>query len=352
MDSVRPLEWRDGALWLLDQTLLPHEVSWVECGTAAHVADAIRTMKVRGAPAIGVAAAYGIALAAKSLSRESLDRFETAMRGEAQHMAASRPTAVNLRWGVDRMMRAIAAAGSVPEKVAVAEAEAERICREDEAANEAIGRHGAALVPEKGGVLTHCNAGALATAAYGTALGVIRAAWEQGKRPNVFHTETRPWLQGARLTAWEFAQMGIPAKVLVDSAAALLMSRGQVQFVVVGADRIAANGDTANKIGTYALALAAREHGVGFYVAAPTSTVDLSLPTGDGIPIEERAPSEVTSFAGTRTAPEGVLAWNPVFDVTPARLIAGIITEVGVLRSPYEGSLRRAVASAKVKEAV
>jgi methylthioribose-1-phosphate isomerase len=281
-------------------------------------------MAVRGAPAIGCAAAYGLALTARSG-----EDFEKARAT----LLAARPTAVNLRWALERL------AGVRPRTFEALLAEADRVLREDLEACRAIGRNGAALVPDGKGILTHCNAGGLATSGYGTALGVVRAAIEGGKRCDVFADETRPWLQGARLTAWELLQDGIPVTLLPDAAAASLLASGKIGCVVVGADRIARNGDTANKIGTYPLALAAQAAGVPFFVAAPTSTVDLRAASGAEIPIEERAASEVTHLAGQRIAPEGVLVFNPAFDVTPARYIAAIVTERGVARAPYEASL-------------
>ncbi len=292
--------------------------------TAAETAQAIRDMAVRGAPAIGCAAAYGLALAVRSG-----EDFEKARAT----LLAARPTAVNLRWALERL------AAVRPRTFEALLAEADRVLREDLEACRAIGRNGAALVPDGKGILTHCNAGGLATAGYGTALGVVRAAIEGGKRCDVFADETRPWLQGARLTAWELLQDGIPVTLLPDAAAASLLASGKIGCVVVGADRIARNGDTANKIGTYPLALAAQAAGVPFFVAAPTSTVDLRAASGAEIPIEERAASEVTHLAGQRIAPEGVQVFNPAFDITPARYIAAIVTERGVARAPYEASL-------------
>ena len=340
----RAIQWRDGRLLLLDQTRLPRQRVVLEIAHWREVVRAIREMRVRGAPALGVAAAYALALAARESAAGSVASLRAELEQAAGEIVAARPTAVNVAWAVERLLRAAAAEATAAGVRARLVAEAHRLQEEDEAANRAIGRLGAALLPDDGGVLTHCNTGALATVGYGTALGVIRAAWEAGKRLQVYATETRPFLQGARLTAWELVELGIPVTLLVDGAAAFLMQRRRVQCVVVGADRIAASGDVANKIGTYALALAAREHGVPFYVAAPTSTVDLHLPAGEGVPIEERAPEEVTRVAGVPTAPEGVGVWNPAFDVTPARLVSAIVTERGVLRPPYQEALRRAVA--------
>jgi methylthioribose-1-phosphate isomerase len=322
--SFRTLWFEGGALHLLDQRGLPSRADVVVARTAAETAQAIRDMAVRGAPAIGCAAAYGLALAVRSG-----EDFEKARA----MLLAARPTAVNLRWALERL------AAVRPRTFEALLAEADRVLREDLEACRAIGRNGAALVPDGKGILTHCNAGGLATAGYGTALGVVRAAIEGGKRCDVFADETRPWLQGARLTAWELLQDGIPVTLLPDAAAAALLASGKIGCVVVGADRIARNGDTANKIGTYPLALAAQAAGVPFFVAAPTSTVDLRTAGGAEIPIEERAASEVTHLAGQRIAPEGVQVFNPAFDVTPARYIAAIVTERGVARAPYEASL-------------
>lgn len=322
--AFRTLWFEDGALHLLDQRALPGNVEIVTVRSAKQTAQAIREMVVRGAPAIGCAAAYGLALSA--LSREP---FEDAKA----MLFASRPTAVNLRWALERLARI------EPRSFEALKAEADRVLAEDLEACKSIGRFGAALVPDGRGILTHCNAGGLATAGYGTALGVVRAALEQGKRCAVFADETRPWLQGARLTAWELLQDGIPVTLLPDVAAASLLASGRIGCVVVGADRIARNGDTANKVGTYPLALAAHAAGVPFFVAAPTTTLDGRAATGAEIPIEERAAEEVTHVKGTRIAAEGVSVFNPAFDVTPARYIAAIVTERGVARAPYEQSL-------------
>ena len=344
-----PIAWRDGRLLLLDQTRLPESEEWASACGPGEVAGAIRGMQVRGAPAIGVAAAYGMALAAQAAASPSLSRTEmgaampaflSRLEADADALAVARPTAVNLGWAVRRCMDAARACGSPDEAADRILALAHRMHEDDVAANRAIGRGGAALLPDSGGVLTHCNTGALATAGYGTALGVVRAAWESGKRLRVFCTETRPWMQGARLTAWELARLGVPATLIVDSAAGALMAAGRVSAVVTGADRVAANGDTANKIGTYALAALAESHNIPFYIAAPVSTVDFGTPSGAAIPIEERPDEEVTSLGGRRIAAEGVDVWNPAFDVTPSRLIAAIITERGVARPPYEASLR------------
>ncbi len=334
---IEPVRWAHDRLELLDQTLLPlrevvrHYARWED------VADAIRTLVVRGAPAIGVAAAYGVALAARESHAKTFDALlgdlETAIKG----LAATRPTAVNLFWALDRMRRtATALAGQAPDAVrARLLAEAEAIRTEDIAANRAMGVHGVALVPDHARILTHCNAGALATAGYGTALGVIRAAHERGKVALVWVDETRPVMQGSRLTAWEMVHEGIPHRLIPDVAAGSVMARGEVDLVVTGADRIAANGDTANKIGTYGVAVLARHHEVPFYVAAPFSTIDASLATGREIPIEERDAGEVRRTASQQTAPTDSPVYNPAFDVTPAELITAIITERGVFRPPY-----------------
>jgi methylthioribose-1-phosphate isomerase len=311
--EVEPIRWKGDRLELLDQRELPDKTVYVACRTAAEVARAIRDMVVRGAPAIGCAAAFGVVL-----DKGSNQAYEV--------LAKSRPTAVNLFWALERM-----------KKAKDLEAEARAIYEEDLAANRAMGKIGAELIPERARVMTHCNAGALATAGYGTALGVIRAS--KGKNISVIANETRPYLQGARLTAWELVQEGIPCTLITDSMAGHLMSTGEVDVVVVGADRIAANGDVANKIGTYPLAVLAKRHGVPFYVAAPLSTFDPKIPDGSHIPIEERPAAEVTGYRGTRWAPEGVLVRNPAFDVTPADLITGIICEKGVASPPYPQSI-------------
>ena len=311
--SVEPIRWKNGRLELLDQRLLPDEERYVACRTAAEVATAIREMVVRGAPAIGCSAAFGVVL-----SGGSPESYEL--------LAKSRPTAVNLFWALERM-----------KKAKDLKAEAEAIFAEDLATNRKMGEIGAKLVPAGARVMTHCNAGALATAGYGTALGVIRSA--KNKNISVIASETRPYLQGARLTAWECVQEGIPCTLITDNMAGHLISRGEVDLVIVGADRIAANGDTANKIGTYPLAVLARRHGLPFYVAAPLSTFDPAIADGSAIPIEERAPEEVTGYRGTRWAPHGVKVRNPAFDVTPAELITGIICERGVALAPYRESI-------------
>jgi methylthioribose-1-phosphate isomerase len=339
---IKTLEWTEAGVCFIDQTKLPTEESYVTCSSYEQVAEAIRTMIVRGAPAIGVAAAMGVALGAeKSAARE-----HAGLRKEFDEickvMASTRPTAVNLFWAIERMRRQFDATqklGIGEIKKALVE-EAQRMYVEDIAANRAMGKHGATLMPASGGVLTHCNAGALATCGYGTALGVIRAAVEAGKNIHVFADETRPFLQGSRLTAWELNKDGIPTTVISDNMAGAMMKQGKIGAVVVGADRIAANGDVANKIGTYTVAVLAKEHGIPFYVAAPWSTVDLATPDGSGIPIEQRSATEVTHFSGKRIAPEGIRVENPAFDVTPNKYVAAIITERGVARAPYGESLK------------
>jgi methylthioribose-1-phosphate isomerase len=331
---------------LLDQRLLPGAVEYFRCRNCRDVVFAVQEMVVRGAPAIGVAAAWACVLAAQELADEGSRRenWEAALDAMLGELRKARPTAVNLAWAVDRMRSLWQQSGpDSPGKVlAVWKAEAARMQAEDVAVNRRIGAHGAALLDQDDRVLTHCNAGALATAGYGTALGVIYAACGQGKNIRVIADETRPLLQGARLTAHELQARGVPVTVVCDNACALLMRRGMVNKVVVGADRIAANGDVANKIGTYGVALIARAHGVPFYVAAPLSTIDPATPTGDDIPLEERPGVEVTRFAGRALAPEGVPAYNFAFDVTPAELVSGIVTEKGVLRPPYPVSIARA----------
>ncbi|HKJ76362.1 MAG TPA: S-methyl-5-thioribose-1-phosphate isomerase [Gammaproteobacteria bacterium] len=330
-DNVRAVAWEEGALRLLDQRLLPQQETYLRLETPETVAEAIADMVVRGAPAIGITAAYGVVLAARRAYAAAPGDWREAIRPDLERLAASRPTAVNLFWALERMERAFAAVDGDPEPALLAEAGA--IHAEDVAANHRMGELGAELI-DGGGVLTHCNAGALATGGYGTALGVIRSAHAAGRVDTVYADETRPWLQGARLTAWELLRDGIPVTLLADGAAAHLMRQGRVRWVVVGSDRIAANGDVANKIGTYSLAVAARHHGVGFMVAAPTSTVDMRVADGDAIPLEERAGDEVLGFGGARVAAPGAGAWNPVFDVTPAELVDAIVTERGVVQNP------------------
>lgn len=332
---VPTVEWKDGAVCLLDQSRLPGTVTVLTCRDYRAVADAIRDLKVRGAPAIGVTAALGVALGAQAVRTSDFPPFAKAVLEVCDHLAATRPTAVNLFWAIERMKRKLETSRALP----IAEikqallAEAQAILEEDIALCKTMGRHGAELIRDGQTVLTHCNAGALATAGYGTALGVIRAAWEQGKKIHVIADETRPVLQGARLTAWELMQDQIPVTLITDNMAGSLMRQGKIHLCVVGADRIAANGDVANKIGTYSVAVLAKAHGIPFYVAAPYSTIDLKTKTGADIPIEQRNPLEVTTIHGSHpVAPAGVAVYNPAFDVTPAELITGIITERGVFK--------------------
>ncbi|MFO1206789.1 MAG: S-methyl-5-thioribose-1-phosphate isomerase [Burkholderiales bacterium] len=340
--KVETLRWRDNALELIDQRSLPLDFAYVRCTSAAQTAAAIRDMVVRGAPAIGCAAAYGLAVEAARLQQLAADDLLVRMQDAAELLAASRPTAVNLSWAVARMRRCLdaAAAGAPASLAAALLTEAHAIRDEDIAANRALGAHGAALIADGARVLTHCNAGALATAGHGTALGVIRSAVAAGKRVSVFVDETRPFLQGARLTAWELLEDGIPAILIADVAAGHLMSRGEVDAVIVGTDRVAANGDVANKIGTYPLAVLAQRHGIPFYVACPLSTLDLALASGAGIPIEERPAAEVTGFREVRWAPERIAVRNPAFDVTPAALVSALITERGVIDRPDTARIR------------
>jgi len=337
---------------MIDQRKLPAEEVYVRCKSAGEVARAIKTMVIRGAPAIGVAAAMGIAIGMRRSKATGTQKFAAEFHKICEQMAATRPTAVNLFWAIERMKRAFAdaaqAGASVDQIKDRLDAEAQAIHDEDIANCRALGAFGADVVPSDARVLTHCNAGALATAGYGTALGVIRGAVEKGKKIAVFADETRPFLQGARLTAWELVRDGIDTTIITDNMTGALMRQGKVDLVVVGADRIAANGDTANKIGTYGVAVLAREHNVPFYVAAPLSTIDLDTPDGDHIPIEERSAREVTHVGGSQIAPDGARVWNPAFDVTPHRLIAGIITERGIFRPPYSESLRKALAEERL----
>ena len=361
----RTVEWRDGAVRLIDQRELPGRLQFLDCRTVDGLCEAISSLAVRGAPALGAAGAYGVALACRLDADAAGDGGRAASAATvaraaaeaADRLIATRPTAVNLAWGARRVLVAAeaaaagaaagAAGGGGAEAVArAALEEAERLAEQDVADNRALGRHGAALVPDGAQVLTHCNAGALACVGYGTALGVIRAAAEAGKMPRVWVDETRPVLQGARLTAWELDRLGIAATLVADVMAGSLMASGDVDLVVVGADRVAANGDVANKIGTYSLAVLAAHHGVPFYVAAPTSTIDLATPTGAAIPVEERSPDEVRRVGGASLAPPGVPALNRAFDVTPAGLVTAIVTELGLARPPYDKSLRRLVEAA------
>ncbi len=346
---IKTLEWTDAGVRFIDQTKLPTEETYVTCKNYEEVADAIRTMIVRGAPAIGVAAGMGVALGTLQSRAQTLPDLERDFDTICNVLAGTRPTAVNLFWAIRRMRDKFDQLRALPVEKIKAEmvAEAQRMHVEDIAANEAMGKHGAVLLPSAGAVLTHCNAGALATAGYGTALGVIRAAIESGKKLSVYADETRPFLQGSRLTAWELMKDGIPTTLIADNMAGAIMRQGKIDAVLVGADRIAANGDVANKIGTYTVAVLAKEHGIPFYVAAPTSTVDLNTADGNGIPIEQRAASEVTHLAGRQIAPDAVKVENPAFDVTPNKYVTAIITERGVARAPYQASLAELVASVK-----
>jgi methylthioribose-1-phosphate isomerase len=343
--SFRTIEWRDDKVVMIDQTRLPGEEVYNEYSDFKSVAEAIRGMVIRGAPAIGVAAAMGVALGSREIIADTHESFFQQLSNVCDVLARTRPTAVNLFWAIERMKRVAEANRDkdLNSIRAILKAEAISIEQEDLQICRAIGRNGAALIKEGATILTHCNAGGLATAGYGTALGVIRAAHEAGKNIQVFADETRPWLQGARLTAWELMKDHIPVTLISDNMAGFFMKKGEITCCVVGADRVAANGDTANKIGTYSVAVLARENGIPFYVAAPISTFDLSLASGDAIPIEERHSREVTHLQGLPVAPEGIRVRNPAFDVTPAKYITGIITEKGVVRGDYERELKRLV---------
>ena len=348
---IPTLTWTPDGVSFIDQTKLPLEESYVLANTYEQVADIIVTMVVRGAPAIGVSAAYGVALGALNTKAATPQEFAPEFDTICARLASTRPTAVNLFWAIDRMKRLfghlLASGATLPQIQERILAEAHAMYDEDIAACKTMGAFGGALLPDAGGVLTHCNAGALATCGYGTALGVIRSAVEQGKSIHVFADETRPFLQGARLTAWELMADGIPTTVICDNMAASIMRAGRIQAVVVGADRIAANGDVANKIGTYNVAILAKEHGIPFYVAAPWSTIDLATKTGEAIPIEERPQIEVTHHGGKQLTPHGVGICNPAFDVTPSKYVTAIITERGVLRAPYVDSLKEMEPAAK-----
>ena len=338
---VETITWQNGRMRIVDQTLLPAEFKYIVCDTIEEVWEAIRTLRVRGAPAIGIAGALGILVGVRGRSYRSTEELESRVHEVADYLATSRPTAVNLFWALDRMKATVAAnRNKSPQKVLqLLEAEALSILNEDKETCRAIGRYGAELVKDGDGILTHCNAGGLATADYGTALAVVFTAHDQGKRIHVYADETRPLLQGARLTTWELMHAGIDVTLICDNMAAVVMRECKVQLVIVGADRIARNGDTANKIGTYGIAILARAHNVPFYVAAPLSTFDFSVPSGDTIPIEQRPPEEVTEGFGKRTAPEGVRVYSPAFDVTPAELVTAFITEKGIIRPPYAQSI-------------
>jgi methylthioribose-1-phosphate isomerase len=337
--KVKPIEWRAGVVRLLDQTQLPEWVVVEEFSDWHGVAEAIRAMKVRGAPAIGIAAAYGIALAAHQFEGNQMEAFRSYMGEVFQEFARTRPTAINLFWAIERMQQVVNTSTSPEEARERLLQEAQRIEQEDYEADKQLARQGALLLPPNARVLTLCNTGALATGGIGTALGIIRVAWQHGRLAKAYVCETRPRLQGLRLTSWELLQEGIPFQLITDNMAGWLMAQGKVEAVVVGADRIAANGDTANKIGTYTLAVLAHHHRIPFYVAAPRSTIDLSTPNGKSIPIEHRDASEVTHIGNLRLAPQGTPVLNPAFDITPAELITAIITELGVAQPPYTESL-------------
>jgi methylthioribose-1-phosphate isomerase len=341
--GVKTLDWKKGKLLLLDQTKLPRVKIYVSCTTAQDVAQAIKKMIVRGAPAIGVAAAFGFALGAKQIKSSKPSIFQREMKKLAQELLEARPTAVNLRWAIDRQQKVLAqniSQGIEAVQIALVK-EAQKILQEDVATNREIGRQGQILIPDNSNILTHCNAGALATAGYGTALGVIRAAQAAGKRIHVFIDETRPFLQGARLTAWELKQDGLPCTLIADNMAGDLMQRGKIQLTIVGADRIAANGDVANKIGTYSLACLCHLHRLPFYVAAPLSSIDLSTPTGNEIPVEQRPAEELIYLDGQPLAPRGINVYNPAFDITPQKFVHALITEKGIIRRPLAKNLRK-----------
>jgi methylthioribose-1-phosphate isomerase len=347
---IKPVEWTTQGVRLIDQTRLPIEEIYVTCATYQEVATAIRDMIVRGAPAIGIAAAMGIALGVMQSTAPDVASLRSEFGMICRAMGETRPTAVNLFWAIRRMQQtfeAVSPQGLHQVKVSLVE-EAQKILVEDIAANETMGRYGATLMPSSGTILTHCNAGALATGGYGTALGVIRSAIQSGKKLNVFADETRPFLQGSRLTAWELMKDGIQTTLIADNMAGAMMRQGKIQAVIVGADRVAANGDIANKIGTYSVAVLAKEHGIPFYVAAPWSTVDMNTASGESIPIEQRSPREVTHHAGKQVAPEGVLVENPAFDVTPHKYIAAIVTERGIAKPDYSESLKELAQAAPV----
>lgn len=342
MDTLRTMTWQDGVLRLLDQTRLPLHEEYIDCSEYQRVAEAIRRLEVRGAPAIGAAAAFGLVLGARSTVNHGLELTQR-LPEIAAELKATRPTAVNLFWAIQRMMTVFETNRNqltTAELLDRLETEAQAIAFEDQSANDKMARWGAGLFDKPTSVLTHCNAGALATVATGTALGVISQAWREGNISEVYADETRPLLQGARLTAYELSRQGIPVTLITDNMAAWVMKTGRVQAVIVGADRITRNGDVANKIGTYGLAILAQVHNIPFYVAAPLSTFDFDLASGEDIPIEERHPDEVFHFAGVRTAPEGIRAFNPAFDVTPARYVTAIITEAGVVRSPFGETIK------------
>ncbi|NOY67810.1 MAG: S-methyl-5-thioribose-1-phosphate isomerase [Gammaproteobacteria bacterium] len=339
-DSIRAIAWRDETLVLLDQRYLPQQETDFVCNKLSDVIDAIRLMVVRGAPAIGITAAFGVVISARDCFHQHGDQWKQFINADLKLLAAARPTAVNLAWAIEQMNGLVQECSSA-DPCDILLQKAQDMLLEDIQVNKAMGASGADLIERDSQVLTHCNAGALATAGFGTALGVIRSAFEAGKIKHVYADETRPWLQGARLTAWELVKEKIPVSLIVDSAAAHLMKQGDISWVIVGSDRIAANGDVANKIGTYSVAIAARYHGVKFMVVAPTSTIDMSLATGDLIPIEERSPDEMMQIEGHYFAAKGSNAWNPVFDITPADLVDAIVTEKGVIMQPNADKIRK-----------
>jgi methylthioribose-1-phosphate isomerase len=344
---VQTIRWKDGRIRIIDQTRLPNALVYLDMDSIDDLCEAIQTLRIRGAPAIGIAGSMGAALAAHQFQGESRPDFDDAVRQAVTRLRATRPTAVNLFWALDRMEQVLSAnpEESVPKIREKLIHEALKILEEDDAICRRIGENGLSLIPDSSTILTHCNTGGLATSGYGTALGVVYAAFEAGKKVRAYVDETRPLLQGARLTAWELREAGIEVTVLCDSAAATLMQQGMIDCVIVGADRIAANGDTANKIGTYALAVLAKAHDIPFYVAAPLSTFDLSIPSGDQIPIEQRDESEVSTGFGVRTVPEGVAIYNPAFDVTPHGLISAIVTEKGIITPPLKLGIRKVIPS-------
>ncbi len=341
--NFKTIEWRDDKVFMIDQRKLPVEEVYIECSDYKQVADAIKTMVIRGAPAIGVAAAMGMALGGLGIDAKNYEAFSQKMDGVYHTLLSTRPTAVNLRWALDRMKKLLVASSSslISEIQKKLKEEAIRIAEEDVEINQRMGGFGQKLIQPGETILTHCNAGALATAGWGTALGVFYSAKKEGKKFEVFASETRPFLQGARLTSWELSKNDVPVTLITDNMVATFMRQRKIQRVIVGADQIAANGDVANKIGTYGVAVLARQHDIPFYVAAPLSTIDLSCPTGDAIPIEEREASEVTNFYRQRVAPEGIRVRNPAFDVTPHELVTGIITEKGIIAEPYTETLKK-----------
>lgn len=339
--NIKPIQWVDGKVKIIDQTRLPTELVYLEIKDQTAMAEAICQLRVRGAPALGIAAAYGLVLGAQRIKANTPGEFLVKLDQVSRGLAATRPTAINLFYALRRLMEIANRCQSIEEIQEVLLKESNVIAQEEEAANRQLGKYGSELIKDDATILTHCNAGALATGGYGTALGVIYAAWEAGKKLQVFATESRPLLQGARLTAWELTQMNIPVTLITDNMAGHFLKQKKIDLVIVGADRIAANGDVANKIGTYSLAVLATENGVPFYVAAPTTTIDISIASGEQIPIEERNPEEVTHLKGVPIAPVGVKVANPAFDVTPHHYVTAIITEKGIVREPYEARLRK-----------